>query len=207
MGKKVISVSIIMIPTIIFGLLNMPAQMMVSLFAGFASAVLLNIDKFDSFKAGQLEAKMRKAVEIIDEANTTIEQLKSVTVPLLNSNLSLLMYDGVFDGMDTEDKEKTLNELLKIMRVLNIDSDYTNDILKRTKNSIANFYYSDIRWVMPEGGREELENYFPGNNRMDFEPHSIEEIANFFTINPDLFTDKVKGKVGKYNSFLGEYFD
>lgn len=205
--QAIISVLLIMMPTLIFGYFDKTAAMTISLFAGFASAVMINIDKFESFKAGQIEAKMNKAVEIIDEANATIDQLKSVTTPLLNSNLSLLLYNGVFDGMDTRDKEKTLNELLEIMRVINIDSDYTSDIIKRTKNSIANFYFSDIRWVMSREGREKFEKYFPGNARMDFEPYSLKKIDKFFSINPDVFTDEVKDSVEKYKNFIKQYIN
>lgn len=99
-----------MAPTITFGLLDMRVQMTIALFAGLVCAVIIDIEKFESFKAGQIEAKVKIAEGIIGEANAIIEQLTSITEPLLNSNLKLLIYDGALDGMDAPDKEKALED-------------------------------------------------------------------------------------------------
>lgn len=204
--KSIFSILVIMVPTITFGILDMPTQMTISLFAGFVCAVIINIDKFDSFKAWQIEAKMKKAEKIIDEANATIEQLRSITEPLLNSNLILLIYDGVFDGMDATDKEKTLDELMKIREIIDVDSEYTNGVLERAKNSIANFFFSEISWVLDKENKTKFDAYFDTMKAIDQKPYSIQELDNFFADNSELLTDEVITNIKSYKRFIVKYY-
>lgn len=186
--KNIIAVSLIMIPVIVFGFLDMTAQMTISLFAGFASAVLLNIDRFKSFKAGQLEAKLRETNKIIDDASATIEQLRSVTEPLLNANLSLLIHDGVFDGMNVKDKEKTLLDLLKIKKEMGLDSEYNSELFDQAKKSIAGFYLNYLFSNL------DMDHPFYKYTTTDYflKTPSIEKIEKYFKDNPTEFTEDAK---------------
>lgn len=206
MWRIIVSVLLIIVPTLIFGLIDKPVAMAIILLSGFLSAVIINIDKFDSFKAGQIEAKLKKAERIIDEATATIEQLESVTIPLLNSSLSILIYDGVFDGMNSKEKEKTLSELMKIKKVINADSDYTNEVLYRATNSVANFYFHDIKSSLTVG-RDKFDEYFSREARIDHEPHKPAELDKFFTDNPETLTAEVKLKLDKYSDFIKGYYE
>ncbi|MCT1575708.1 hypothetical protein M3E13_19505 [Oceanobacillus kimchii] len=180
--------------------------MVILLFAGFVSAVLLNIDKFESFKAGQLEAKVKEAKEVIDKATATIEQLESVTIPLLNSSLSILIYDGVFDGMDPGDKEKTLLELMKIEKVINVDSEYTNEVLTRAKNSVANHYFYEINSHITDNVREDFQNHFGRRDRIDHEPFKIEEVESFFSTRSHLIDTELSSKIEKYKQIMQDLY-
>lgn len=179
--KTFISILLILIPTLIFGIFQMPVQMTISLFAGFASAMILNIEKFDYFKAGQLEAKLREADKVIAEANATIEQLRSVAEPLLNSNLLLLIYDGVIDGIKISEKEEILQELLTIKDEINLNDDHTNELISNAKNSIAFFHFMNIKLELPGDISVQKLEFFDKYSTMDTFPSfpSVKEVEDF----------------------------
>ena len=184
--KTVISVILVMIPTLIFGFMNRPTVMMISLIAGFTASVLLNMDKFESFKAGQLEAKLQRAEEVIDEANATIAQLTSVTTPLLKSNLSFLLYEGTIDGMPVDEKEKTFNELLKIkdsLKLPDID-EYFVDAAKGITSDYFNYIFHEVAEIH-DGFRIDYEHY----TTIDHAPETpkVSELEAFFEEYPDFF--------------------
>ena len=139
---KIYSILLILVPTGIFGIIGNSGEMLIALFGGFTSSVLLNLDKFESFKAGQLEAKLQKAEQIIDDANATIQQLTSVTTPLLKSNLSFLLYEGIFDGMSSNEKEKVFYALLKIKDSLDLSE--SEGYFIEAAEAIASDYFQKI---------------------------------------------------------------
>ncbi|OAM96724.1 hypothetical protein AZ468_23840 (plasmid) [Vibrio europaeus] len=57
-----------------------------SIFLAFA-----NLDKFSKFKGAGFEAELKS---VVDEANSSIENLKAVTTPLLITSLDLISKDG-----------------------------------------------------------------------------------------------------------------
>lgn len=204
MWRIILSVLLIMIPTLVFGYFDKPMSMAISLFAGFVSAILINIDKIESFRAWHLEAKMRKAVKIIDEANATIDQLKSVTDPLLKSNLILLLYDGSFDGMGIKEKESVFVELLKVKDSLKLES--VDKYINRAAKGIANHHFSELfRYVNDEAFRQKYEKYstiyfFP-------ETPSIDEVEQYFKDHPEVMTREIKDKLDKFKDFKESFLE
>lgn len=205
--KGSISVLLIMIPTIVFGLLEMPTQMAISLFAGFASTVILNIDKFESFTAWKLKAKVREATEIIDQANATVDQLKAVAEPLLNTNLVSLAYDGYFDGMDVDDKLKVFQKLYEVENKLDLNSGLTKELLKKTKKAIAYELFTDIGRAINRDGLS-TETVFFSKYSIETEQAfaTVEQIENYFSRNPELRNEKVNKAFGEFKKFVNNYY-
>lgn len=204
--NKIISVLLVLVPTFIFGFMSRPAEMLISLIAGFTSVVLLNMDKFESFKAGQLEATLREAKEIIDDANATIAQLTSVTTPLLKSNLSFLLYEGTFDGMPVDEQEKTFNELLKIKDSLNL-TDIDQYFIDAAKG-ISSHYFSNIFREVAEihdGFRIKYGQY----TTIDYAPETptVSDLEAFFEEYPELQTDNVKENLEKFKEIKLDYIE
>lgn len=200
--RSIISVLIVMIPTILFGAFGMIAQMSVILIAGFISATLINIDKFDSFKAGNIEAKLKKASEVIDEATATINQLKTVTEPLLKSNLILLLHDGSFDGMGIKEKESTFIELKKTNDVLQLDS--VNDHIEKAAKGVANHHFHELyRCVNSELFDQKFKKY----TTVDFSPEtpSVKDLEDFFEENHGAMNYEVEQKFNNFKSFKENY--
>jgi hypothetical protein len=59
----------------------------IALMAGSIAACFLNLDRFEHFKAGNVEAKIQKAV---DDAHATVTQLREMAAPLLRTGVHLL---------------------------------------------------------------------------------------------------------------------
>lgn len=196
-----------MVPTISFGLLNMPTQMTVSLFAGFASVMIINIEKFEYFKAGQLEARLRKADKIIKEAHATVDQLKEVAEPLLNTNLASLAYEGYFDGMDVEDKMKVFAALYEVENSLELNSYTTKDLMDKTKKSISYHLFRNIgETINTDGLSAEAVFFSKYSIEADKAFSTVEEIDNYLYENPNLRTKEVMKSFEKFKKFINNYY-
>lgn len=190
------SICLIMIPTLYFGFVDNTAAMLVSLTAGLISAVFINLDKFDSFKAGdgKLEAQLKKSIE---EASATIDQLNSVAIPLIKANLTTLSYAGSFENMPVEVKEELFYELKKIKESLNL-----NDLNKKvslTAKGIANSYFCRIYYEVRELDMEfdkKYHKYSLDENKYSAPP--IEELDLFFENNPKYFKNGIKTNYEKF---------
>lgn len=205
--KSIISISLIMIPVIIFGALGMSVEMTIVLFAGFASAVLMNIDKFKSFKAGKLEAKLREADKVIEDAHATIGQLKEVAEPLLNTNLVSLIYDGYFDGMDIEDKLIVFEDLYKIENNLNLKSDTTSELMNKAKKAIAHHLFRDIGSAINRDPLAKDSIFFTKYSLEAEEAFAtVEKIQSHFNENPNIKTEKAINAFEKFKEFINTYY-
>lgn len=205
--NKFFSVLLVIGPTVYFGYINRPTVMLITLSAGFVSAFLLNIDKFESFKAGQIEAKLKEAEEVIDEATATIEQLTAVTAPLLKANLSFLLYEGVFDGMPADEQANTFLELVKIKNNLNI-TDVEEHFNQAAKGVSSHYFMSILREV---GNKHDGFRMKYGKYSTKFhapETPSIEELDRFFEKHPYFLEGAVKDDYRKFKdikeSFVSE---
>ena len=200
--RKTVSVLLILLPVLFFGMIDRPTQMAIALFAGFASAFIINIEKFESFKAWKLEAKIRKVNKVIDEANATIEQLESVANPLLKSSLILLLHDGTFDGMDVNDKENIFLELLNVKEILKLNT--VDEYITRAAKGVANDHFLKmLRISDDESFKEEFEKY----TWIDFAPEtpSVEELERYFKRRPHVLTDDVRSKFIRFKEFKNKH--
>lgn len=196
------SIGLIMLPTLCFGIAGKTTAMLIALTAGFTAAVFVNLDKFESFKAGdgKLEAQLKESKKVIDEANATIEQLNSVAIPLLKANLISVNYTGSFENMPVEVKEKIFYELKTIKESLNLD-DLDSNVFTTAKG-IANSYfcriYYEVRKTDEDFGKKYYE-YILDENK--FSTPSIEELELFFKDNPNYLKGDIKTNYEKFKTF------
>lgn len=212
---KIISVLIIIIPVLVFGVLNRPVLMGVYLLAGFTCAVILNFDRFESFKAGALEGKLR---QVISEANATIEQLKQINEPQIQYILSHIINFNKKNGVNAKDKEAILLNLESNARTFEINDSKTIALFKEAKYEIARNYlveiYDECKHVLGSEtlgswkfdlllairdkkipNKEEIRKIF---NRHD--QHEIEER------NPqDVINDAVRDRIDEYIRFYNQH--
>lgn len=205
--QLIISILLIMVPPLFFGYFDKTAAMTIALFAGFASAIMINIDKFEYFKAGQLEARIREADKIIEDAHATIDQLKDVAEPLLNTNLSSLIYDGYFDGMNIDDKLKVFKELYEAESNLELNSDTTNKLIEKAKKAIAHHLFIDIGRVINKDPLSAESVFFTTYSiEADKAFATIEEIEDLLSKNPKFRTEKVDMSFEKFKKFMNRYY-
>lgn len=62
---------------------------------------------------------------------------------------------------------------MKIWEVIDVDSENTNEVLERAKNSVANFLYAEVSWVMYKENKAKLDNYFDTMKAIDQKPYRI----------------------------------
>ncbi|MED4172379.1 hypothetical protein P4631_07940 [Halalkalibacterium halodurans] len=199
--KVVVSVVIILVPTMFFGYHDKPTQMSISLATGFLCAVIINLDRFSSFKAGQFEAQIREVEKVINEANLTIEELKEFIKPLLNANVNLIIYDGLIDGMDVKAKEETLLKLFEMNKKQNLNVD-DEQFIKAFK-MLAGHYFSQLSLSIQDSDfQKEFGKY--GTFDTMFENPTVEEVEAFFKSHPQLVSDKVQHKIENYKRFNRE---
>lgn len=210
MFKVISSVLLIMIPISVFGYLGKPVEMGISLFAGFTCAVIINLDRFSSFRAGELEANIRHAEEVISEAHATIEHLKSMTEPLMNYLLAHIVRGDRIMGVNASDKELLYLRLKRNSEQFELNSDYNQELLEEAKHKIIQTYLFEVEieaerliesWELAQPIRDFIYQY-------DYKQHVYPPVSNLrtiFTKNPSLYSDTVEKCIKEYERVLLEY--
>jgi len=94
-----------------------------ALFLAFA-----NLERFVRFKGAGFEAEMR---EIVDEANATIDNLRSVATPMISSYITNLTNEGMLIETDIDAKRIRYDNILKLQKELDIDHVTIDEAKKR----------------------------------------------------------------------------
>ncbi|MEK4973245.1 hypothetical protein NSQ89_12855 [Niallia sp. FSL R7-0648] len=206
MKKLIISILLILLPTLVFGIMGKVAEMSVILIAGIACAGVINMDKFSNFSIGTngLEAQLKQAEEIISEAAVTIEDLKSFIEPLLNANINLIIYDGILDGMEFKAKEETILELYTMKKKQNLNID--NEQFIKALKMLASHYFIDLKMIIRDEG---FDRCFGKYARIDsmFKYPKFEEIEEYLNSHKNLINDKVEKSLENYKRFCIEILE
>lgn len=193
-----------MLPTLIFGFLNREGPMLISLMAGFICAAFINIEKFHSFKAGQIEAKIKQTEELIEDVNASISQLKKMNEPLMNYTLAHIVRGNRVMGVDAFDKEALFDRLDTNINEFHIKDQYTLNLLEEARNAIGKSYLFEIELAV-----EKVVNSTntPFAQRISYYsdeftlPSSL-KVREFFNQNPALYNEKINEKVNDYEMFV-----
>lgn len=203
---------IIIVPAIVLAILDKAVLLGVMLVPSFMAAVFLNMNKFKTFKAGEFEAELR---DFIEEANLTIDQLKEMTVPLLDYSLANVISDNrTFMGVAASDKEQFYTKALENIEKFNIESENTQRLLKSVRNEIAVSYLLEVeieseKWGGMESNKAannffssfDLENAYLDSSLLP----SVSDIRRFYDGHPLLNGEKVRQKIDQYEKFLNAF--
>jgi hypothetical protein len=135
--KLIATISIMLIPCLLFGFFGKTTEMMTALAAGTLAAVFLNIDKFENFKGAGIELKIRKAV---DEAVATLQLVKEVSEPLFISTIVNLSWSNRLGGYNTEDKVLLMKKIEKIIE----ENNYLNPEVEKAIDDFYNLVSYDL---------------------------------------------------------------
>lgn len=204
--KLVISISFIILPIIVFGILDQSDNMAIGLTAGLACALFINIDKFKSFRIGALEAELKDAIK---EANATITQLKDMAEPLMDYTLANITRGDRIMGVNAEDKDRFYKKIIKNYKDFDIKSKYSTELLELTKNTIHESFLweiyscseSIVGWDNHKEVRQEFENLFERKSTIP-----IPEIRTVFERHPECYNEKVENKILEYERFVKENY-
>lgn len=210
MLKKIIIILLIMGPTLFFGFIDKPTIMGLSLIAGALTAMMLNLEKFKSFKAGNIEAQLREVESSLNDALATIDELKEMSEPLMNYTMVNILRGHTFFGLPPEDREKLYIEIRKNSLKFGINSDYNNGLLKEFKHHIVKTYleaigaYADKHFGWSADG-ELVEFYNQYHFRTEKALPSYSELNTFFDMHPSLVNEEVKKYLIEYERVYKEY--
>lgn len=205
-----------MVPATIFGILDKPLVMTAMLFASFVSVVFINLDKFESFRAGEIEAQMRKVEEVIEEAHATIDQLKEMTTPLLDYSLANIVSDNRMTGVAAYDKKLFYEKALENISNFNIKQEHTSRLLDAVKRQVALTYLLELenQSEIVSGGWSENEPVREFFNKFDLEglssgktlfpPPSAFNV--FYDANPKHDGEEIRKRIEEYGQFLNTHF-
>lgn len=104
----------------VFGFMDKPAQMGLTIAAAFVGLAFLNLDRIRRFKAGSLEAEMRDAVE---QAYATIEEMKTLTRTLVLVLIDFLLATGRPGLLTPHEKIAHKRELDRLAADLGFEDD------------------------------------------------------------------------------------
>lgn len=111
---------LVMGPAILFGEQGKQVEMGLGIVASFATAAILNLDKIKRFKAGNLEAEMKDAIE---KAYVTIDEMKKLARNTVVTLMAILAYEDRFRSIE----ESTKKELVKQLQKTANDLEFGND--------------------------------------------------------------------------------
>jgi len=149
---EVLSFSVLLGASLVFGCLGMNSEMGLSILAGAVSLVFLNLEKIASFKGGgfeiitkeqkeQIQAVIEKETEPVElkfEAYGTDEQARSVIAALKNQKYTWRYVKGL-----TEESRQPKDQVLKTLEWLEL-----NSLAKKSKS-----LKGDV-WSLTQRGRE-----------------------------------------------------
>lgn len=110
--------ALLIVCVFVFGFKGMPTEMAIAVAASGLFLAFANLDKFSEFKGAGFQAKLREAVA---EANTTIENLKEVAKPLIETNLHILAKVGRASEGPFEKRHDVYERLAYLQEKIGID--------------------------------------------------------------------------------------
>ncbi|MBP1907649.1 hypothetical protein J2Z32_004329 [Paenibacillus turicensis] len=146
--KLIISILIILVPTLYFGCIGKSVEMGIALAAGALSTAFLNLDKLQRFKGAGIEVELKQAVA---EAQATLDNLKDFTVPLYIFSIKNMTEGLTWEGITDIDKHIIVRKMEKIALENKIDSD--------VRDAIDSFYSFNLKGYF-ENIRREVQKYY-----------------------------------------------
>lgn len=136
----VLSLLLILGPTLYFGVKGKVAEMGVALAAGTLAAAFLQLDKLQRFKGAGIEIELKKAVE---EAQATLENLKEFTDPVYISTIKIMSEGHTWNGVPKNTQHDIVKKIEMIVRKNGASEDVSRTI-KEFYNFNLNQLYIDI---------------------------------------------------------------
>tara|TARA_R110002072_G_scaffold280360_2_gene442667 strand:- start:53 stop:727 length:675 start_codon:yes stop_codon:yes gene_type:complete len=131
----------------IFGFMEKPTEMGISLVACAIALSFLNLDKIQRFKGAGFEAEMKKAV---DEANATVKQLRTVALTSVEAALTTLMSSSFLGGTNLETKIKIQDQLINSLKEIGISDADINKTSERWHRGVGMIFFRGIKKCLRE---------------------------------------------------------
>jgi len=143
--RAIISVCLILIPGLLFGIFGRPIEMGIAVTAGALGAAFLNLSALESFKGGGFEAKMRQA---INDVYATEKSVRELATSLICTTLDILTTANRFNSHSSQQtKHDYVLKLEDVASELSIgDSEDVLSALDKFYNYHAGDLYMDFTY-------------------------------------------------------------
>lgn len=194
--KEVFSVLFLLGPSMAFGFMGKTTEMGLAIIAGGLASAFLNLDKLQEFKGGGLEIKLREAV---NEAYVTIENLKSVSKPLLIATLNLLIYGNRWGGIGKKKNHDIWEMVNSTINSLDIQSDGEVEVARKAYISLntRDLYQQFTLSIQDAELRKKLDQIFDLGKSVFPKENNVDNIVKITELSPDS-----KEKLNDYIYFL-----
>jgi hypothetical protein len=119
-----------------FGFQQWSTEMGLLIVAYSVAIAFLNLDKFDTIKAGNFEAKMKKAQETVDRAQATLQDLRTLAAGLAEISLNNLARQNRIIKNDPKFKIEQRDRITNILKDLKEDEEVIQKSTKKFNNFI-----------------------------------------------------------------------
>jgi hypothetical protein len=183
-------------PTLV--LLDKTTAAFAILIAGVVAVLVGRLHHVEELTLGPLKARLRKS---IDEANATIQQLRSLALALGEASLTDLMAGNFFEGMSLRRRFATHDVIKRSLLDLGLS---VGDIQKASANwnkGIAVTYHRAIRAALPKELNVRIRDEFNGMLKFEEWQAPSPDALDAFLRQHGLVTDEVTAWIDDYRHF------
>lgn len=207
-----------MVPAILFAILDKPLMLTAMVIPCFIAVCILNMDKLQSFRAGDFEAQFREQVQqveqVIEEAHATIDQLKAMTTPLLDYSLANIIGHNRITGVSAYDKKLFYEKALENISNFDIQEEHTLELLDAVKRQVAVTYLEELELQSETGEWDENAPVREFFNRFHLGElssgratlPSSSTLSVFYDEHPQHDSKEIREKIEDYAQFLNTHF-
>lgn len=133
----ILSVFLILGPSLFFGFLGKATEMGFALAAGVLAAAFINLEKLQKFKGAGIEIELKQAVK---EAQATIDNLKEFTDPLFISSIKIFSEGLSWGGIPDNIQHDIVHKIEKIAKENKASTDVMQTIEAFYNRNLGNAY-------------------------------------------------------------------
>lgn len=137
----IVGVLIIIVPVTLLVFWGKKTGMWLIVVAGAVVLTFANIDKIQWFKIAGIEAEMRKAVQ---EANATIEQLRSVATTSARATITSLMANNFIDDFTLKNQLELHDQLISNLEKIGASKQQIGEADEMWKRGVGVIYHRGI---------------------------------------------------------------
>lgn len=167
MMKKIISIVILLAPAMYFGMNKQGVEMGIILVASLFSVIFMNFDEIKTYisviKMRDMEIKFK---DIIDEANTTIEQLNKTQYSLVKVATEILYRHKFWGGCNTKTSLELVDELYKNATSTNANEIIAGPIKLAYERLLSEAFGRISYGIVDKGDKEKIDEFI--NNIYEF---------------------------------------
>ncbi len=185
---------IIIVPVTLLGFWGKKNGMWLIVLAGATVLTFANIEKIQRFKIAGFEAEMKKVVQ---EANATIEQLRSVATTSARATITSLMADNFIDDFTLKNQLELHDQLISNLEKIGASKQQIGEADEMWKRGVGVIYHRGIGNKLDSPTAQEFQGLLKLD---DWKAPTSGEIEKFIE-SKGLMNQELKDLIDEYKYF------